>query len=121
MDVPTSEFGYTIATTRRENHEVRMNRWVALEKKKIPLFHATRKQQPATCYHEMDAVILRSAILSLQHQFQYNILIYAHVCKWYHSFRFPHQNPVCTSLLLPYTCHTPPSLPPSFSPSHNIL
>ena len=27
MGVPASEVGYTIATTRRENHEVRKNRW----------------------------------------------------------------------------------------------
>ena len=27
MGVPTSEVGYTIATTRRENHEVHKNRW----------------------------------------------------------------------------------------------
>jgi hypothetical protein len=27
MGIPTSEVGYTIATTRRENHEVHKNRW----------------------------------------------------------------------------------------------
>jgi len=27
MGVPTSEVGYTIATTRREDHEVHKNRW----------------------------------------------------------------------------------------------
>ena len=27
MGAPTSEVGYTIATTRRENHEVHKNRW----------------------------------------------------------------------------------------------
>ena len=34
--------------------------------------------------------------------------------KWPHSFSFPHQNPICISLLLP-VCHRPcPSHPPSF-------
>jgi hypothetical protein len=33
MGAPTSEVGYTIATTRRENHEVHKNKW--WEKKKI--------------------------------------------------------------------------------------
>ena len=34
MGVPTSEVGYTIATTRRENHESSYEHVVVLEKKK---------------------------------------------------------------------------------------
>ena len=34
MGLPNSEVGYTIATTRRENHEVHKNRWWHWEKKK---------------------------------------------------------------------------------------
>jgi len=34
MGFPTSEVGYTIATTRRENHEVHKNRWRHGRKKK---------------------------------------------------------------------------------------
>jgi len=34
MGVPTSEVGYTIATTTRENHEVHKNMWWHWERKK---------------------------------------------------------------------------------------
>jgi len=35
MGVPTSEFGYTIATTRRETTKVHKNMWWHWEKKKV--------------------------------------------------------------------------------------
>jgi hypothetical protein len=34
MGATTSEVSYTIATTRRENHEVHKNRWLQWRKKK---------------------------------------------------------------------------------------
>jgi len=39
MGVPTSEVGYTIATTRRENHEVPPNMWWG-GKKKTPYIYS---------------------------------------------------------------------------------
>jgi len=34
MGAPNSEVGYSVATTRRENHEVHKNRWWHWERKK---------------------------------------------------------------------------------------
>ena len=44
MGVPTSEVGYTIATARRENHEVHKNRWWHWRKKKKTV-HGTERER----------------------------------------------------------------------------
>ena len=43
MGVPTSEVGYTIATTRRENHEVHKNRWWHWRGGKKNITHITQQ------------------------------------------------------------------------------
>ena len=55
MGAPTSEVGYTIATTRREKHEVHKNRWWHWEIKKKP---QTQRVFVSYCAYGSTAIII---------------------------------------------------------------